>query len=649
MLGLYAFMDGCLHLLTYVWLYADFSLAAMIDDITKRRFITAGLTAWVLMVPLALTSTTWSIRKLGGKNWNRLHRNRPISPIAGVVHYWWGVKPGVLTPTAITAVLTVLLVARPVLNWWSSRKSVPLSDSAQLAPTEKGLYRRLRSRAGAHHASNSTPCLFRAGRGCIIFGHAQARKTVPAPSRHATVAPLPPLTDQERAIQMLSRFTFGPRPGDVEAVAKMGPDAWFEQQLNPDSIPDPVVDKRLADYPSLYLPPNQLLVEFPSNQIIRQITDGKRSGPPDPMLEGAYEVLLAKYSRRQAEQKAQQNAAPGMTPGMSPDMTADMSEASKSAQRKQQQAAAQVLADQVLAFPKGERVPAIMKMPVEQRITLTEFVPDPQRGLLFNDFTPREREIFPDGRRPRAAHVVDDELMQAKVVRAILSERQLQEVMTDFWFNHFNVYIHKETDQMYTPSYERDAIRPHALGKFRDLLLATAQHPAMLVYLDNWQSIGPDSVAAAAETGKAQRGLNENYGSEVMELHTVGVNGGYSRPTSPTWRRSSPDGPSISRNRAAIRLRSRKHEPGSKQWFGQKLRERLHRRPGALTGSPRSRRQRTLSVTNWPSASSPTIRPRNWSTAWRRPTSPLTETSKKSSVPWNVRPSSGRASTTASR
>ena len=127
MLGLYAFFYGCLHLLTYVWLYADFSLAAMIDDITKRRFITAGLTAWMLMVPLALTSTTWSIRKLGGKNWDRLHRLAYLSAIAGVVHYWWGVKPGVLTPTAITVVLTVLLVARPVLSWWSSRKRVPVT------------------------------------------------------------------------------------------------------------------------------------------------------------------------------------------------------------------------------------------------------------------------------------------------------------------------------------------------------------------------------------------------------------------------------------------------------------------------------------------------------------------------------------------
>jgi uncharacterized protein (DUF1800 family) len=149
--------------------------------------------------------------------------------------------------------------------------------------------------------------------------------------------------------------------------------------------------------------------------------------------------------------------------------------------------------------------------------------------------------------------------------------------MTDFWFNHFNVFLYKETDQIYTPSYERDAIRPHALGKFRDLLLATAQHPAMLVYLDNWQSIGPDSRAAEkAKNGqkRVDRGLNENYGREVMELHTVGVNGGYSQDDVTNlakiltgWTIDHPEyggGPQFDPN---------KHEPGSKMWFGQKIKK----------------------------------------------------------------------------
>lgn len=117
MLGLYAFFYACLHLLTYVWLYSNFSLAAMVDDITRRRFIMAGLTAWLLLVPLALTSTAWSIRKLGGKRWQALHRLAYAAAIAGVVHYWWGVKAGVRTPFAISVVLAVLFLARPMLDY----------------------------------------------------------------------------------------------------------------------------------------------------------------------------------------------------------------------------------------------------------------------------------------------------------------------------------------------------------------------------------------------------------------------------------------------------------------------------------------------------------------------------------------------------
>ncbi len=178
---------------------------------------------------------------------------------------------------------------------------------------------------------------------------------------------------------------------------------------------------------------------------------------------------------------------------------------------------------------------------------------------------------------PDAAHVVASELQQAKVLRAILSQRQLQEVMTDFWFNHFNVFLNKNEDQVYTPSYERDVIRAHALGKFSDLLLATAEHPAMLVYLDNWLSIGPNSLAAnrGKANGKAsQRGLNENYGREVMELHTVGVNGGYSQDDVTNlakiltgWTIEQPQ------QGGGFVFDPRKHEPGAKRWFGQSIPE----------------------------------------------------------------------------
>ena len=122
MLGLYAFFWGSLHLLTYLWLYAGWSWPAIRDDLARRPYIWAGVTAWGLMLPLALTSTTWSIRKLGGKRWNLLHRLVYVSATAGVVHYWWIVKTGVYAPLQITIVLGVLLALRPILSWWKQRK-----------------------------------------------------------------------------------------------------------------------------------------------------------------------------------------------------------------------------------------------------------------------------------------------------------------------------------------------------------------------------------------------------------------------------------------------------------------------------------------------------------------------------------------------
>jgi sulfoxide reductase heme-binding subunit YedZ len=121
LLGLFAFFYGCLHLHTYLWLYSGFNFAAMVDDIAKRRYIIAGMTAWLLLVPLAATSTNWSIRKLGGKRWQALHRLAYVSAICGVTHYWWIVKSGVRTPIKITLVLAVLLLARIV---WSLRQRV---------------------------------------------------------------------------------------------------------------------------------------------------------------------------------------------------------------------------------------------------------------------------------------------------------------------------------------------------------------------------------------------------------------------------------------------------------------------------------------------------------------------------------------------
>jgi uncharacterized protein (DUF1800 family) len=121
--------------------------------------------------------------------------------------------------------------------------------------------------------------------------------------------------------------------------------------------------------------------------------------------------------------------------------------------------------------------------------------------------------------------IVMREAVEARLYRAIFGPRQLQEVMTAFWFNHFNIFASKGLDSVWTGSFEEVAIRPHTMGKFRTLLGATAHHPAMLFYLDNWQNTAPGSPGAK---GKFD-GINENYARELMELHTLGVNGGYSQ------------------------------------------------------------------------------------------------------------------------
>jgi len=121
--GLFAFFYATLHMLAYVGLYAGFNVQSMLADVSKRRFITMGVAAYLLLVPLALTSTTWAIRKLGGKNWNRLHKLIYFAAICGVIHYWWQVKTGVITPITITVIIAVLLLARPLLSWMHRRKA----------------------------------------------------------------------------------------------------------------------------------------------------------------------------------------------------------------------------------------------------------------------------------------------------------------------------------------------------------------------------------------------------------------------------------------------------------------------------------------------------------------------------------------------
>jgi uncharacterized protein (DUF1800 family) len=178
-------------------------------------------------------------------------------------------------------------------------------------------------------------------------------------------------------------------------------------------------------------------------------------------------------------------------------------------------------------------------------------------------------EMYPLDKRP--ARIVA-ELQAAKAIRAVMSERQLQEVMTDFWFNHFNVYAAKGEGRWYVGPYERDVIRTHALGRFADLLRATARHPAMLFYLDNWLSARPDFVIPAGPQKGRRAGLNENYARELMELHTLGVDGGYTqrdvREVARAFTGWSIDKPSVE---GRFVFRPRVHDGGDKVVLGQRV------------------------------------------------------------------------------
>lgn len=411
-----------------------------------------------------------------------------------------------------------------------------------------------------------------------------------------TSATLTPLLPRERVEQLLSRFTFGARPGEVDRVLAMGEQAWLDQQLTPGRVPDGALERRLADYPALRLSPAEALRVFPDRGQIDAVAQGKAPMPTDPLQKTVYEVQLAKL---QAEKEARQpDAKPGAKPDAKPDAKprAEPTEAEKAETKKRDAATAGRVAGLLLALPRGERMAAFEAMPVSDRIAatgngnLTGDQGNAQRGLLRAQFSPREREAW----NAMAAQLntsgnLGNELQQARVLREVLSERQLEAVMTAFWFNHFNIFLNKDSDQWYTPAYERDVIRPHALGRFEDLLLATAQSPAMMVYLDNWLSIGPDSPAngvnpANPKAKRGNRGLNENYGREVMELHTVGVNGGYTQ-TDVTALSAILTGWGVSKPQAGdpFSFDPRKHQPGTKTWFGYRISDEGEVTPAGAT------------------------------------------------------------------
>jgi uncharacterized protein (DUF1800 family) len=368
--------------------------------------------------------------------------------------------------------------------------------------------------------------------------------------------PITELRADEAILHALNRLAYGPRPGDVERVRQMGLAKWIEQQLNPNAIDDRGVEARLEQFPSLRMSSAKLLAEYPQRKQQEKQAAAKEARTERPGDAAAATMARDITGKGAQEQTAGAEGAESMK-----------DDANAATSMKQE--------------PAGELNAATRGAG--------------KRDLLGGgDPNAVPRAIADDSKRPQR---VVEELAMAKVARAIYSERQLQQVMDGFWFNHFNVFAGKGEDRWFLTAYERDVIQPHTMGKFKDLLTGTAKSPAMLFYLDNFLSADPraaDRMAAERaarqmrrggfgrpwpqrapqqqQAKKNVRGLNENYGRELMELHTLGVDGGYTQKDVTEVARCF-TGWTIDKPReyADFKFDERLHDPDPKVVLGKKI------------------------------------------------------------------------------
>jgi uncharacterized protein (DUF1800 family) len=399
-----------------------------------------------------------------------------------------------------------------------------------------------------------------------------------------------PLTDEERAMHALDRLTFGPRPGDLKKVETMGVEQWITMQLDPEQIDDSALESELANYPAMQMRPQDLMQAFPSGDLIRAVADGKAGLPRDLVERAIYQNQVEAYEQRKQKQaqEASQSANVGsMAPASqanAPGGAAAQGSASgspsisPSVEAGEQKLFADLAATQIVNLPPDQRLNKLVGMkPEEIRAFLKDLTRD-ERAQLPDGMTPRQKETVYALLNPTA--LVTGEVMQTRLLTDIDSQRQLQAVMTDFWLNHFNVYLRKgPLAPWYLADYQRNVVAPRAMGKFEDLLVATAQSPAMLFYLDNHTSIGPHSIAAVRaqmnqDARRREPGLNENYGRELMELHTLGVDGGYTQSDVTEvakvftgWTIDDPQ------KGGGFVFNERRHEPGPKFVLGHTIQE----------------------------------------------------------------------------
>lgn len=392
------------------------------------------------------------------------------------------------------------------------------------------------------------------------------------------------LQGDDRILHALDRFTFGPPPGDLAAVRAMGLDKWFNLQLNPASIDEVDLRTRLAQFPAMQWTPDQLLYRVPSNGIIRQTIAGKLPLPERGALRAVYENQIYRYSEKKQQKELKKDSPAAISADMNAPAPPAMAQntATDPNEMPARDAPAPIASEdqfaRIATLPPAQRVSALVAMPPEAANSFFKSLRPPQRASLLKDLTPDLRETVLDLEGPQ--RLVNEEIVAQRLTRDIYANAQLQEVMTDFWMNHFTVFLHKN-DEMpyYLVSYERDVIRPRALGKFEDLLEATAHSPAMLLYLDNASSIGPNSLAAQRaqfrpNQKKRREGLNENYARELMELHTVGVNGGYTQAdVTQVARILTGWTVNLPQRGGGFQFDPRRHEPGTKTVMGKKFKD----------------------------------------------------------------------------
>lgn len=370
------------------------------------------------------------------------------------------------------------------------------------------------------------------------------------------------LSQDQRILHVLNRLGFGARPGDVERVKAMGVEKYIELQLNPEKIDDTASEARLQNLETLRMSSAELYEKYPQpGQLLKQLQ--RRDALPA-------DLAAARDNR-------QQNRANATNPNP--------------------------------AKP-GEAMPGEMQGPTNPNAANPNAAANNANPINDPQYRQAVLAYFKENNL-RPPQFLTGELQMSRILRAVYSERQLQEVMVDFWTNHFNVFAGKGADRWLLTSYDRDTIRPHTLGKFYDLLLADAESPAMLFYLDNFQSVSPNAQAQPRPTAggplqqllrdnqrppqqqqQQRRGINENYARELMELHTLGVDGGYTQKDVQEvarcftgWTIFAPRGAgaaaqTVMNGRLAERLRTdagkfyfnpRVHDDGEKTVLGQKI------------------------------------------------------------------------------